>query len=274
MAPRQKGSLHQCSAPLSSATDSRLEPGLLPDHLHKSGCGGVRRRDKHFFPLMYHSRWRVLRILAAHPRLFASSLLGSVVAAACLMCTALPGLMPFLIGWNAGALVYIFLAFRVMASAEQSSIRHRARIQSEGAFAVLLFSALSGIAGMGSTAAGISSVREVHGILRGFHIGLTVLTLATSWLFTHLMFAQEYAHRFYRNVERGKPGGMEFPGDDTPDYHDFFYFSIVVGTSAQTADVCFSNGPMRRLGTLHCVLAFLFNTIVLALTINIASSLF
>ena len=187
---------------------------------------------------------------------------------------AIPGLMPLLIGWNAGALVYIFLAFRVMASAEQSSIRRRARIQSEGAFAVLLFSTLSGLSGLGSTAAGISVVREVHGLSRSIHIGLTILTIATSWLFTHLMFAQEYAHRFYRNVEHGKPGGLAFPGDDAPDYHDFLYLSIVIGTSAQTADVSFSNGTMRRLGTLHCILAFLFNTIVLALTINIASSLF
>lgn len=223
---------------------------------------------------MHNSRWKFLRILAAHPRLVASSLLGSLVAAACAIVIDVQGLMPLLVGWNAGALVYIFLTFRVIASAEQSSIRRRARIQHEGAFAVLLLSTLSGLAGLGSTVAGISSVSEVHGLLRGIHIGLTILTIATSWLFTHLMFAQEYAHRFYRNVEQGKPGGLVFPGDDTPDYHDFLYFSIVIGTSAQTADVCFSNATMRRLGTLHCILAFLFNTIVLALTINIASSLF
>lgn len=182
--------------------------------------------------------------------------------------------MPLLLGWNAGALVYIFLAFNLMASAEQGSIRRRARIQSEGAFAVLLFSILSGVAGLGSTVAGISAVREMHGISRGIHIALTVLTIATAWLFTHLMFAQEYAHRYYRNAEQGSPAGLIFPGNETPDYHDFLHFSIVIGTSAQTADVCFSSGPMRRLGTMHCLLAFLFNTIVLALTINIASSLF
>lgn len=234
-----------------------------------------RLRHAHRVPIvMYRSRWRPLRILAAHPRLFACFLFGSLVAGVCSMFVVLPGLMPVLVGWNAGISVYIFLAFRVMASAEQSSIRRRARIQSEGAFAVLLFSTLSGIAGLGSTAVGISSARDVSGILKAVHIGLTILTIATSWLFTHLMFAQEYAHRFYRNVEKGRRGGLEFPGDDTPDYHDFLYFSIVIGTSAQTADVCFSSGSMRRLGTLHCILAFLFNTIVLALTINIASGLF
>jgi uncharacterized membrane protein len=37
--------------------------------------------------------------------------------------------------------------------------------------------------------------------------------------------------------------------------------------------VCFTNKPMRRIGLVHCVLAFVFNTTVLALTINIAASL-
>lgn len=59
-----------------------------------------------------------------------------------------------------------------------------------------------------------------------------------------------------------------------PDYHDFLYFSIVIGTSAQTADVCLTSRSMRRLGAIHCFLAFLFNTTVLALTVNIASGLF
>lgn len=51
------------------------------------------------------------------------------------------------------------------------------------------------------------------------------------------------------------------------------YFALVIGTSAQTADVTLTSRAMRRTGMLHCVLAFFFNTAVLALTINIAASL-
>ena len=58
-----------------------------------------------------------------------------------------------------------------------------------------------------------------------------------------------------------------------PDYGDFFYFAAVIGSSGQSADVAFVGKPMRRIGTLHCVLAFLFNTTVLALLINIGASL-
>jgi uncharacterized membrane protein len=69
-------------------------------------------------------------------------------------------------------------------------------------------------------------------------------------------------------------GGLEFPGGQPPDYGDFLYFSCVIGTSGQTADVSFTSRKMRRTGTLHCILAFFFNTTLVALTINIASGLF
>jgi uncharacterized membrane protein len=47
----------------------------------------------------------------------------------------------------------------------------------------------------------------------------------------------------------------------------------VIGTSAQTADVSFTGKQMRRLGTVHCVLSFVFNTSILALCINIGAGL-
>ena len=66
---------------------------------------------------------------------------------------------------------------------------------------------------------------------------------------------------------------LDFPGDDAPDFIDFLYLSFVIGTSAQTADVAMTSRRMRRLGLVHCVLAFLFNATVLALTINLTASL-
>jgi len=70
-----------------------------------------------------------------------------------------------------------------------------------------------------------------------------------------------------------QPGGLDFPGEASPGYADFLYFAFVIGTSGQTADVAIASRSMRRVGLVHCVLAFMFNTTVLALTINIAASL-
>jgi uncharacterized membrane protein len=73
---------------------------------------------------------------------------------------------------------------------------------------------------------------------------------------------------------RGRPDVLQFPGTADPTYGDFFYFAAVIGTSGQTADVAFTSSKLRRIGVLHCILAFFFNTTVLALTINIAAGLF
>jgi uncharacterized membrane protein len=87
------------------------------------------------------------------------------------------------------------------------------------------------------------------------------------------MFTLHYAHDYYGAVSRGEPPGLLFPGDDQPGYGDFFYFAAVIGTSAQTADVSFTTKGMRRIGSVHCILAYLFNTTVLALLINIGAGL-
>jgi uncharacterized membrane protein len=96
----------------------------------------------------------------------------------------------------------------------------------------------------------------------------------SSWAFIQMMFALHYAHDYYAAACHGRPVGLRFPDDDNPYYGDFFYFSAIIGTSGQTADVAFVTKPMRRIGSLHCILAYLFNTTVLALVINIAASLF
>jgi uncharacterized membrane protein len=87
------------------------------------------------------------------------------------------------------------------------------------------------------------------------------------------MFALHYAHDFYAAEAKGLSGGLNFPGGHAPDYSDFLYFSCVIGTSGQTADVEISSRAQRRVCLMHCVLAFFFNTTLVALTINLASGL-
>jgi uncharacterized membrane protein len=66
---------------------------------------------------------------------------------------------------------------------------------------------------------------------------------------------------------------LEFPGDDAPDYWDFFYFTTSIGATAQTADVAITSKTARRIATAQAVLSFIFNTAILALAVNLASSL-
>lgn len=216
----------------------------------------------------------VLRQLRTRPRFFASI----AVSAVCYLLLP-PALAPrltarLLLSWNIGVYLYLALALAMISRATSERVRWRARIQDEGRFVVLAVVILATIASLAAIFAELATVREAHGALRVEHIGLAIATVVSSWLFIHLMFALHYAHDFYSDQGRGGDGGLLFPDTKAPDYRDFLYFAAVIGTSGQTADVAFASPAMRRIGLAHCVLAYAFNTTVLALMINIASGLF
>jgi uncharacterized membrane protein len=103
---------------------------------------------------------------------------------------------------------------------------------------------------------------------------LAETTILLSWIFAHTVFAVHYAHDYYTDLDRKRDPGLSFPGDDdTPDYWDFMYFSFVVGMTCQVSDVQVTRDHWRRLVLAHGVISFLYNTIVLALSINLTAGL-
>jgi uncharacterized membrane protein len=120
-----------------------------------------------------------------------------------------------------------------------------------------------------------ANTKDLPGTEKDLHIALVAVTLLASWLMMHTTFAFRYAHEYY-SKDAGGPGfdqGLQFPGEERPDYFDFMYFALVLGMTFQVSDVQITSRKLRRLATLHGVLSFLFNTIILALTVNIAAGL-
>lgn len=125
----------------------------------------------------------------------------------------------------------------------------------------------------------------LHGMPAGsrrslnIHIILAVVAVGLSWLLIHTLFTIRYAHLYYtlpsNAVEDSHryAGGLLFPGEGLPDFLDFAYFSFVVGMTFQTADVSISGRTIRRLSLLHGMLSFVYNTSIIALSINIISGL-
>ena len=214
-----------------------------------------------------------VRVVVARPRLVASAVVGLVTLLFLPLSLAQHEITRIIIGWNAGAILYLLLAARMMFWSSHERMRKRAVEQDDVRIVVLVLVIVAAIVCLATIVVQLSVVKDMRGFLRSAHLALAALTLATSWLFTQTMFALHYAHDYYAAEMRGNPCGLEFPGGHAPDYGDFLYFACVIGTSWQTADVSFSSRTMRRTGLVHCVLAFFFNTTLLALTINIASGL-
>lgn len=178
-----------------------------------------------------------------------------------------------LLCWNAAVALYLVMALWVISQSNHDNMRQRANRQDEGQKTILLLTIAAVLASLVAIVAELSTIKSLTGSEKTLHIALTGATVASSWVFMHLMFAMHYAHDYYLSGRRGQEPGLSFPQEPKPDYWDFLYFSAVIGTSGQTADVSFTSKTMRRTGLVHCVLAYFYNTTVLALTINIAASL-
>lgn len=178
-----------------------------------------------------------------------------------------------LIAWVIGAWVYLGSIFYLMGHADDESILQKARAEHEGTALLLAIVLVAAVVSVSAIVLELGASKDAKGALLVFHLALTFGTIITSWLLIHTMFAMHYTHTYYLYKEHHKAETLDFPHDDSPDYWDFLYFSYIIGTSGQTADVEFANKKIRHLGTLHCVLAFFFNAAVLSLMINIASGL-
>ena len=220
------------------------------------------------------SRPRFLRIVLARPRLLFCFIVGLGTTWLLPHSFAQQTITRAIIGWNVGAWLYLILAARMMFWSTHERMKVRALQHDEGRLVVLVLVVLAAVMCVGAIVAELGVVKNLQGVQRYGHVALAVLTIVSSWAFTQLMFALHYAHDYYAAEGKGRHGGLDFPGGHAPDYGDFLYFSSVIGTSGQTADVSFTSRQMRRTGMVHCVLAFFFNTTLIALTINIASGLF
>ena len=112
-----------------------------------------------------------------------------------------------------------------------------------------------------------------------YHVGFAITSVILSWIMIHTIFAIRYAHLYYnllyeeRMSQKEHKGGLIFPSNDPPDYFDFAYFSFVIGMTWQVSDIQITSRRIRRMVLFHALLSFLYNTVILALTINIISGL-
>jgi uncharacterized membrane protein len=205
------------------------------------------------------------RVIYARPRTFVSILIG--IAAFFLLPGSLRLVTRLLVSWDIFASVYLVLAYIMMARCGLARIRRNAVLQDDGRFLILLVTALGAFA---SIAAIVLELGATHRSVP--ELALATVTIALSWAAVHTTFALHYAHDFYRGP---KPGGLQFPSgeeDDHADYWDFVYFSFVIGMTAQVSDVGITDKTIRRTATAHGIIAFFFNTALLALMVNIAAS--
>ena len=188
-------------------------------------------------------------------------------------------LTSLLLGWDGFLVGILLLTWRTILQASTADIRRVARqLHPNRTWGLLLLVTFIGVTI--SLFAVMLMLRRLSTMSleeRLEHIIVSVVAVAGTWLMLHTLFALHYAHTYFSPQRDVVPervqGGLAFVGEAPTVYRDFVYFSFVIGMTAQTADVALTSFRMRQMVLFHSMLAFGFNTAILALSINILAGL-
>ncbi|MCX5478738.1 DUF1345 domain-containing protein [Kaistia geumhonensis] len=165
-----------------------------------------------------------------------------------------------------------FAALLTMAfHADIKRLRARARTEDEG---IMIIMALTLGAIMFSFFSIFAMLGE-KGSPPPFHLATALVSIPLGWSVLNALFAFHYARLYYAPVGEGEQkdsGGLDFPGDEEPRIWDFWYFSFVIGATFQTSDVGVKTTDYRVVVLFHSIASFVFNTVLLALAVNIGAS--
>lgn len=217
---------------------------------------------------------RVFFRLDAHYRLFIA-LAAAVIAFFCFQNShGLPAVILFT--WITFASMIILMDWIIILSSHPREVRKIAKLQDSSRTFLFLFVIAASIASFGAIVFLLKSSKG-HGADVGSHVLLAIIGVIVSWWLLHTIFTLRYAHLYY-DITRDDGssrtgGGLEFPGNEEPDYLDFVYFSFVLGMTFQVSDVVITSKSIRRMATMHGLLSFGYNTAILALSINVISGM-
>lgn len=171
-------------------------------------------------------------------------------------------------------ITYLGAMLHMASRSTVAKLRDRARSEDEG---IVLIVALTAVA----IAFSFASMFSLLG--RGedtspVHMAAAVASIPLGWAVLHMLFAYHYARLYYApssaaDGNRRDAGGLEFLDTPEPGIVEFIYFSFTIGATAQTSDVDLKSTDFRRVVLFHAIASFVFNTVLLALAVNVAASL-
>lgn len=176
-------------------------------------------------------------------------------------------------GWIAFAITYLSLDWIIILKRSVEQIQEMAKKDDGSVVFVFFIVLLAAFASMFAVLFLTVSKEKSNETLT---VIASVVAMLLSWAMVHTQYIFHYAHEYYDDDDEGsgeKAEGLDFPGDEDPDYMDFAYFSFCLGSTFQVSDVDITSKLIRKIVFVHGLLAFFMNTFVVALTINIVAGL-
>jgi uncharacterized membrane protein len=178
-------------------------------------------------------------------------------------------------GWNTASLVFTALGWVRILAMDPAETRQRAAAEDPGRTLVWVVVLLASLFSLFAALVVLRNARHTEVVMgmRGFAMAMCLAAVALAWMLTHTSYALRYAHLYYRDDDEGI-GGLEFPGPTAPSYFDFAYFAFTIGMCFQVSDVTISSHQIRRTVLIQAMLAFVYNTTIMALVLSMVFGMF
>ncbi len=176
-----------------------------------------------------------------------------------------------MIGWDTFSVCLIVMTWITFMITKPQEIREQARVQDSSRSVIFITILIATLASFLAVLL-LLVTKQKFKSEESFHLIIAVAGMVLSWFLIHTIFTLRYAHLFYGDADENPgthAGGLEFPNDKRPDYLDFAYFAFVLGMTFQVSDVQITSKRLRRIAMFHGLLSFGYNTIMIALTINL-----
>ena len=179
------------------------------------------------------------------------------------------GALSVVLGWAAASLVYVSWVWLVIARmGPDETASHALREDPVRGLAELLILVAS-LASLAAVAMLLVEARSASDTRSGVLAAVALGSVALSWLLIHTLFTLRYASQYFA----GEPGGIDFNTDEPPRYVDFAYVAFSLGMTFQISDTNLLTSAFRATALRHALLSYVFGTVVVATTINLAVSL-
>ena|SRR2546423_2300693 len=208
-------------------------------------------------------------------RLYISLVLSVIVYLLAKRYNSIP--ITFMLSWITFACTSLAFSWVTILTSHPRKVRTIAKEQDTSRTAIFLFVVVASFISLFAIVYLLQDIPNISKRGLSFHILLSAFSVLCSWLLIHTLFTLRYAHLYYTckyeedGIKKLHEGGLDFPKETAPDYLDFAYFSFVLGMTFQVSDVEITSRHIRRLALLHGFLSFVYNTIIVALSINIIS---
>ncbi|MFL5738210.1 MAG: DUF1345 domain-containing protein [Actinomycetota bacterium] len=183
-----------------------------------------------------------------------------------------PWQVAILLGWDAGILVFmawVFVDTWELSPTETQRLAKRVDDFETSSHAILVLASIISLVGVGLA---LFKASEGEGVAKALITLVAVVSVALSWTVVHTVFMVRYARRYFEEND-GQGGGIDFHGNEMPDYRDFAYLAFTIGMTYQVSDTDISVRAIRRVALRHALISYIFGVSVIAVVVNVVAGL-